>query len=111
MSATLASEPTLQDLRQLLVGTKLLSGTQIDELLKTPRKPGESLVSSLVKSGAASEEKLLHALAECLHLGFTRLTDKEIDAVARQKVPDEGCFPVQRHADAGRQRHVDRGHQ
>lgn len=92
MSHIEASEQTVLDLRQLLVQTKLLSQIQIDEFFKLPRKTGKSLVSSLVKSGVASEEKLLPALAEGLHMGFTRLSEKEVDAVARQKVPTKVVF-------------------
>ncbi len=81
-----------QNLLRLLTQTGLLTETQATELLKTPRKPGESLVSVLVNSGAVSEEKLLPALAEALHLGFTRLTDKEVEAGARVKVPTKVVF-------------------
>jgi type II secretion system protein E len=92
VSSTVASERIPQNLRQLLAQAGLLTEVQADELLKTPRKPNESLVSALVRSGAVSEEKLLHALAESLHLGFTRLSDKEVEAGAREKVPTKVVF-------------------
>ena len=92
VSSTVASEQTPWNLRQLLARSGLLAEDQAAELLKTPRKPGESLVSILVKSGAVSEENLLHALAESLHLSFTRLTDKEVEADARAKVPTKVVF-------------------
>jgi len=39
-------------------------------------------------------------------LPFTRITEKEIDSAARQKVPTKVVFQTQRHAHARRQRHV-----
>ncbi|HUK82625.1 MAG TPA: GspE/PulE family protein [Verrucomicrobiae bacterium] len=92
MSATIAPEQIPQSLQQLLAGTGLLTEAQVVDLLKIPRKPGESLVSALVRSGAVSEEKLLHQLAEALHLSFTRLSDKEVEAGARERVPTKVVF-------------------
>jgi len=76
----------------LLAQTGFFDESQATELLKTPRKPGESLVTTLVKSGAVSEEKLLHALAKSLHMDFTRLADKEVEAAARERVPTKVVF-------------------
>ena len=87
MSSTLP-----QNLRQLLAATKLLTDSQITELLAAPRATGGSFVTTLVKSGAVAEEKLLEALAGALHLSYTRITDKEIDAAARTKVPTKVVF-------------------
>ncbi|MEI8315792.1 MAG: ATPase, T2SS/T4P/T4SS family [Verrucomicrobiota bacterium] len=81
-----------QALRQLLAATKLLTDSQVDELLATPRVAGSSFVTALVKSGAVTEEKLLEALAGALHLSYTRIPDQEIDAVARTKVPTKVVF-------------------
>ena len=92
VSATIAPEQIPQSLQQLLAGTGLLTEAQVVDLLKIPRKPGESLVSALVRSGAVSEEKLLHQLAEALHLSFTRLSDKEVEAGARERVPTKVVF-------------------
>ena len=80
------------NLHELLARTGLLSETQIAELLAAPRAPGGSFVAALVKSGAVGEEKLLEALARVLHLSFTRITDDEIDAAARQRVPTKVVF-------------------
>jgi type II secretion system protein E len=79
-------------LRQLLAQMNLLSEVQVEEVLQTPRAPGESLVSSLVKSGAVTEEKLLQGLATALDVPFTRLGEKEMDAAARAKVPTKVVF-------------------
>ena len=86
------SETIPQNLRQLLAATGLLSDAQIDELLAAPRGAGESFITALVKSGAVAEEKLLEGLAQALHLAYTRITDKEIDAAARAKVPTKVVF-------------------
>ncbi|MEI6083827.1 MAG: GspE/PulE family protein [Verrucomicrobiota bacterium] len=80
------------NLRELLSRTGLLSESQVGELLAAPRTPGESFVTALVKSGAVAEEKLLEALAKVLHLDFTRITEKEIEATAREKVPTKVVF-------------------
>jgi type II secretion system protein E len=80
------------NIRELLAATGLLAAAQIDELLATPRAPGESLVAKLVKSGAVTEEKLLQELAKVLHLSFTRIAEHEIDATARVKVPTKVVF-------------------
>ncbi len=92
MKPMVETEQIPQNLRQLLTQTGLLTETQATEFFKTPRKAGESLVSSLVKSGAVSEEKLLYALAAALHLGFTRLTEKEVEAGVRARVPTKVVF-------------------
>ena len=81
-----------QNLRQLLAATRLMTDSQLDELLAAPRVAGESLVTALVKSGAVAEEKILEELAKVLHLSYTRITDKEIDAAARTKVPTKVVF-------------------
>jgi type II secretion system protein E len=80
------------NLRELLTQTGLLSDTQITDLLAAPRTPGESFVHMLVKSGAVAEEKLLEALARVLRLSFTRITDEEIDATVRERVPTKVVF-------------------
>src|ERR1043166_1675247 len=87
-----ASAQIPQNLRQLLAQTGLLTGTQIEELLKMPRVPGESLVTMLVKSGAVVEEKLLQELAKALHLSFTKIADSEIDDAVRTRVPTKVVF-------------------
>ena len=81
-----------QNLRQLLAATRLMTDSQLDELLAVPRVAGESLMTALVKSGVVAEEKLLEELAKVLHLSYTRITDKEIDAAARTKVPTKVVF-------------------
>jgi type II secretion system protein E len=86
------STPLPHNLREVLAQTGLLTDVQITELLAAPRVSGESFVHSLVKSGAVSEEKLLEALARVLHLSFTRITDKEIDAAVRERVPTKVVF-------------------
>jgi type II secretion system protein E len=80
------------DLRQLLQQTGLLSETQISEALSNQQTSTQPLVTALVKSGVVPEEKLLQGLAKALHLPFTRITEKEIDAAARQKVPTKVVF-------------------
>jgi type II secretion system protein E len=80
------------DLRQLLQQTGLLTDTQISEALSNQPTAAQPLVATLVKSGVVSEEKLLQELAKALRLPFTRITEKEIDAVARQKVPTKVVF-------------------
>jgi type II secretion system protein E len=92
VSTSAVAQPIPQNLQQVLVRTGLVTEEQAFELLQKPREPGETFVSSLVKSGAVIEEKLLPALAEVLHLSFTRLTDEEIDAAARSKVPTKVVF-------------------
>jgi len=79
-------------LRQLLHQTKLFTDVQISEVLTNQQTAPQSLIISLIKSRIATEEKLLQALATALHLPFTRITDKEIDAAARQKVPTKVVF-------------------
>ncbi len=86
------STPLPHNLRELLTQTGLLSDPKITELLAAPRTPGESFVAALVKSGAVAEEKLLEALAQALHLSFTRITDKEIDPAAQVRVPTKVVF-------------------
>ena len=80
------------DLRQLLQRTGLFSETQIAEVLQNKQTSGQSLVNTITKAGTIPEEKLLQALATALHLPFTRITEKEIDAVARTKVPTKVVF-------------------
>jgi len=84
--------PSAQNLRRLLATGGQLTESQIAALLQAPRESGESLVTSWVKSGAVSEEKLLEALAAALGLSFTRLTEQEIDASVRVKVPTKIVF-------------------
>ena len=80
------------DLKQLLLQTRLLNETQIDELLQSPTAPGETLITKFVKSGMVTEERLLRALAEVLDLSFTRIADHELNAAARAKVPTKVVF-------------------
>jgi type II secretion system protein E len=80
------------DLRQLLQQTGLFTDLQISEVLTNQLTAAQPLIISLVKSRVATEEKLLQALATALHLPFTRITDKEIDATARAKVPTKVVF-------------------
>lgn len=80
------------DLRQLLQRTGLFNETQIAEVLQNKQTSGQSLVNTITKAGTIPEEKLLRALATALHLPFTRITEKEIDAVARTKVPTKVVF-------------------
>jgi type II secretion system protein E len=80
------------DLRQLLQKTGLFSETQISEVLQNKQTSGQPLISLITKAGKVPEEKLLQALATLLHLPFTRITDKEIDAAARTKVPTKVVF-------------------
>ena len=86
------STPLPHNLRELLARTGLLSEVQITELLAAPRTPGGSFIAALVKSGAVAEEKLLEALAQALHLSFTRITDEEIDPAVRERVPTKVVF-------------------
>jgi type II secretion system protein E len=79
-------------LRQLLLQTRLLNETQVDELLAAPRPPSESLIAKFVKTGMVSEERLLRGLAEVLDLSFTRIADHELNAAARAKVPTKVVF-------------------
>jgi type II secretion system protein E len=81
-----------QNLRALFAQTGLLTESQVEELLQIPRAPGESLVTTVVKSGAVAEEKLLQALAKVLHLSFTKIPDAEIDAAVRTRVPTKVVF-------------------
>ncbi len=81
-----------QDLQHLLRQTRLFTDAQIGELLAARSVTAESWVTTLLKSGAATEERLLTALAEALHLRFTKLTDQEIDDAARAKVPTRVVF-------------------
>jgi len=81
-----------QDLRHLLAQTGLLADAHISELLHAARPAGITLTKAIVQSGAATEEKLLEALARGLRLPFTRLGEQEIEAVARTKVPTKVVF-------------------
>jgi type II secretion system protein E len=90
MVATVDTIPV--DLRQLLQQTGLFTDTQISEALSAPQSAAQPLITTLVKSGVAPEEKLLQSLAQALHMPFTRITEKEIDAVVRQKVPTKVVF-------------------
>jgi len=80
------------DLRELLKQTGLFTETQIAEALSNQQTAVQPLVTALVKSGIVPEEKLLQGLAKALHLPFTRITEKEIDSAARQKVPTKVVF-------------------
>jgi type IV-A pilus assembly ATPase PilB len=80
------------DLRELLQQTGLFTDIQITEVLTNQQTAAQPLIIALVKSRVATEEKLLEALATALHLPFTRVTDKEIDATARHKVPTKVVF-------------------
>ena len=81
-----------QDLRHLLAQTGLLADAHISELLHAARPAGITLTKAIVQSGAATEEKLLEALARGLRLPFTRLGEQEIEAAARTKVPTKVVF-------------------
>ena len=109
MVATVDTIPV--DLRQLLQQTGLFTEKQISEALSTQQTAAQPLITTLVKSGVAPEEKLLQSLAQALHLPFTRITEKEIDAVSAPEGADQGGVPAQRHADARRERHVAGGDQ
>jgi type II secretion system protein E len=89
---TMGADSIPADLRQLLQRTGLFNETQIAEVLQNKQTSGQSLVNTITKAGTISEEKLLQALATALHLPFTRITEKEIDAVARTKVPTKVVF-------------------
>jgi type II secretion system protein E len=89
---TMGADSIPADLRQLLQRTGLFSETQIAEVLQNKQTSGQSLVNTITKAGTIPEEKLLQALATALHLPFTRITEKEIDAVARTKVPTKVVF-------------------
>ncbi len=86
------AEQIPQDLRQLLSQTGLFANGQLAELLHSRTHNPEPLVTTLVKSGAVTEEKLLQALAKALHLPFTKLTDQEIQSDARAQVPTRVVF-------------------
>ncbi len=90
MTAVADSIPV--NLRQLLQQTGLFSDTQISEALSNQATAAQPLVTTMVKSGIVPEEKLLQGLARVLHLPFTRITEKEIDSVARQQVPTKAVF-------------------
>jgi type II secretion system protein E len=90
MVATVDTIPV--DLRQLLQQTGLFTDTQISEALSALQTAAQPLITTLIKTGVAPEEKLLQSLAKALHLPFTRITEKEIDAVVRQKVPTKVVF-------------------
>jgi type II secretion system protein E len=90
MVATVDTIPI--DLRQLLAQTGLFTDTQISEALSAPHSAAQPLITTLVKSGVAAEEKLLQSLAQALHMPFTRITEKEIDAVVRQQIPTKVVF-------------------
>ncbi len=80
------------DLHQLLQQTGLFTAVQISEVLTNQQTATQPLITALIKSRVATEDKLLEALASALHLPFTRITEKEIDAVVRQKVPTKVVF-------------------
>jgi type II secretion system protein E len=86
------SETISQNLHGVLAATGLLTESQISELLAAPRSVGESFVTTLVKSGAVEEVRLLEGLAKAMRLPFTRITESEIDATARAKVPTKVVF-------------------
>src|SRR5437867_3474604 len=86
------ADTTPRDLRQLLASTGLLTEAQIGEAFLARATAGEPLVTTLVKSGAVTEEKLLQELAKALHLPFTRLAESEIEPSARAKVPTKVVF-------------------
>jgi type II secretion system protein E len=79
-------------LRDLLTGTGLFGAAQIDAVLQGPRPADSSLVAELIKGGTVPEEKLLESLATALRLGYTRLTDAEVDAAVRAIVPTKVVF-------------------
>jgi len=76
----------------VLVSTKLLSTPQIDSVLQAPRDAAKTLVATLVESCNVQEEPLLQALARVLHLDFTHLAEKEVDAAVRAEVPTKVVF-------------------
>jgi len=77
---------------EVLARTRLLTETQIADALRNASGSGNTVVASLVKNGAVTEEVLLPALATVLHLSFTRLTEAEVDAEARAKVSTKVVF-------------------
>jgi type II secretion system protein E len=83
---------TTVDLRELLAATGTLTAAQVAAALDEPRAPGTSLIGALVKSSGVAEERLLEGLARQLGIGFTRLTEEEIDAAARTQVPTKVVF-------------------
>lgn len=79
-------------LRDLLSGTGLFGAAQLDAVLQGPRPADSSLIAELLKGGTVPEEKLLESLAAALRLGYTRLTDAEVDAAVRAMVPTKVVF-------------------
>jgi type II secretion system protein E len=81
-----------QELLDDLARSGALSAAELDALLQTTRTPDEPFLRTLVKTGVVAEEKLLHALAQSLHLDFTRLTETEIDPDVCALVPTKAVF-------------------
>jgi type II secretion system protein E len=79
-------------LRDVLNGTGLFGAAQLDAVLQGPPPTDSSLIAELLKGGTVPEEKLLESLATALRLGYTRLTDAEVDAAVRAIVPTKVVF-------------------
>jgi type II secretion system protein E len=90
--AEIAMKQIPSSLRELLGATGLFSGAQVDAVLQAPLPAESALMTELVKVGGVTEEKLLEALAKTLRLGYTRLTDAEVDAAVRATVPTKVVF-------------------
>lgn len=81
-----------QDVDELLRRTGLFTPAQVGEMLAARAATGQPLVDVLLNSAIVPEERLLTALAEVLHLRFTKLADQDIDTAARAKVPTRVVF-------------------
>lgn len=80
------------DLEAVLTATGLLTPLQVTEALHSPRAAGDSLPKSIAKTMDLPEERVLTELGRVLGLDFVRLTEHEIQAEARQRIPTRVVF-------------------
>lgn len=80
------------DLEAVLTATGLLTPLQVTEVLHSPRAAGDSLPKSIAKTMDLPEERVLTELGRVLGLDFVRLTEHEIQAEARQRIPTRVVF-------------------
>ncbi|MDW8344535.1 MAG: GspE/PulE family protein [Verrucomicrobiae bacterium] len=90
--AVVASQATPLDLEAVLTATGLLTPLQVTEILHTPRAAGDSLPKSIAKTMDLPEERVLTELGRVLGIPFVRLTETEIQADARNRIPTRVVF-------------------
>lgn len=74
-------------LGELLVNSGMISQSQLDEALGSPRRAGKKLGEFLIDEGIVTEENLARALSRQLHLEMVDLQNIAVDTNALNLVP------------------------